>query len=104
MTFPFKIVYSPQYDIKFFGLEKLHPFDGCKYSRAWQELYNAFGKRLEEYHITPTEPVQDRDLRLIHSEFYLKALTESTSVAMALELPILAMLPIGMLEKHVLLP
>ncbi len=29
-----KIVYSPQYDFSFYGLEKMHPFDGQKFSKA----------------------------------------------------------------------
>ena len=33
-----KIVYSRHYDIGFFGLERLHPFDARKFSRAWRCL------------------------------------------------------------------
>lgn len=33
-----KVIYSPRFDINFFGLEKLHPFDARKYSRAWARV------------------------------------------------------------------
>ena len=33
-----RVVYSRHYDLGFFGLERLHPFDIHKYSRAWRML------------------------------------------------------------------
>lgn len=27
------IVYCPNYNVKFFGFEKLHPFDSCKFEK-----------------------------------------------------------------------
>ena len=32
------IVYHPDYNMTFCGLEKLHPFDSIKYQRAWAQL------------------------------------------------------------------
>ena len=40
---PPRIVFSPQYDITLFGLERLHPFDSRKYGRAWAALREEFG-------------------------------------------------------------
>ena len=40
------IVYSSRYDISFFRLERLHPFDSRKFGRAWQELRRQAGSQL----------------------------------------------------------
>jgi hypothetical protein len=32
------LVYSPQYNLAFCGLEKMHPFDAVKYERVWASL------------------------------------------------------------------
>ena len=32
------IIYSPEYDISFAGLERLHPFDSCKWSKVYRFL------------------------------------------------------------------
>ena len=34
----FPIVYSQDYNITAFGLEKMHPFDSCKYRRVFESL------------------------------------------------------------------
>ena len=33
-----RLVYHPRYNISFFGLERMHPFDGRKYGRAYREI------------------------------------------------------------------
>ena len=35
------IVYRDAYNIRFFGLEKLHPFDSCKYGKIVARLVDA---------------------------------------------------------------
>ena len=32
------VVYSPGYNTSFFGLEKLHPFDSCKFAKVHRAL------------------------------------------------------------------
>ena len=43
-----RIVYSRRYNIGFFGLERLHPFDSRKYGRAWGRLRRHFGRQLNQ--------------------------------------------------------
>ena len=38
------IIYSPEYDIKFFGIEKLHPFDVTKWGRAHQVKFKCVAR------------------------------------------------------------
>jgi histone deacetylase 11 len=98
-----KLVYSPGYDIRWLGLEKLHPFDSCKYSRTWQVLCDRFGDGLHSATITPTAASVEL-LKTIHTPEYLQQLTHSRHVAGALELASLAWIPNGILDRHVLQP
>jgi histone deacetylase 11 len=97
-----KVVYAPGYDIHFFGLEKLHPFDSCKYSRTWNTLLDIFGDRLRQCSLVPTAPVPVEILQTVHTDVYLQQLKHSRYVAGALELSSLGFLPIGMLDRRVL--
>lgn len=99
-----KVVYSQGYDIKFLGLEKLHPFDSCKYSRAWRVLADRFGDRLIANSLTPVAPATAEILQLVHTTDYLKNLQRSHFVAQSLELDSLGFLPIGILDSRVLKP
>ena len=94
-----KAVYSPRFDINFFGLEKLHPFDAKKYSRAWAKV-----PQLHENALTVTEPVGDEDLLRVHSAAYLTSLRHAHNLARALELPIIGGLPVKLTELAVLNP
>jgi histone deacetylase 11 len=106
-----KLVYSPGYDIRWLGLEKLHPFDSCKYSRTWQVLLDSpterlrqrFGDGLQSATITPTA-ASVKLLQTIHTPEYLQQLAHSHHIAQALELPSLAWVPSGILDRHVLQP
>jgi len=97
-----KIIYSPEYNIRFLGLERLHPFDSCKYANAWQQLVSQFGNRLEQWRITPKEPVTVEELLTVHTPEYLQKLKNSFYLAKALELPELGLLPYFLLERRIL--
>lgn len=34
------VIYSSRYNTSFFGLEKLHPFDSCKFQKVYRSLKN----------------------------------------------------------------
>ncbi len=100
-----RLVYSPKYDLTLYGLERLHPFDGRKYSRAWKRIQAALGDRADAFVEKPEEPVSDDRLRLVHGQAYLDTLARSTAaIAQALELPFLRLLPHAVLESRVLTP
>jgi histone deacetylase 11 len=101
-----KIIYSPNYNIHFFGLEKLHAFDSCKYGRAWQRLEGTFGiDKLNNWKVKPMYPVEESLLSIVHTEDYLKLLNNSNYVMQLLEMPLLGwFVPIERLRKHVLEP
>ncbi len=94
-----KVVYSPEYDFHFYGLERLHPFDGHKFSRAWKEIVQTFDNE-KEWHLSPLGPVSTEDLCRVHTAFYLSQLESPTYTAQALELPIL--IPLTLIDPHLL--
>lgn len=99
-----RIIYSRHYNIRFYGLERFHPFDSRKYGRAWNELRRHFGSKLREMHVSPRRPVSRQELQLVHSESYLRKLCDSTYVARAIEIPQVARLPGWAVDWHVLRP
>lgn len=106
-----KILFSSNYDIKFWGLQNLHPFDSCKYGHVWNELQRRFGRDLEKMNLTeqiylsPERQVSFNELNSVHSAEYLNQSLKSPSyLAKALELLPLALLPYKIIDETVLRP
>ena len=99
-----KLVYSPRYNIGFYGLERLHPFDSRKYGKAWKMLRQKFGSRLKPLWIKTDRPTNREELLLVHSEAYLQAMRYPKVVASALEVPAVSFLPGWAIDWHVLRP
>lgn len=99
-----KVVFSPQYDLHFFGLERVHPFDGRKFGRAWRELALSFPE-LRRWTLAPEAPVSEADLLAVHTAAYVrKDLQSPTYVAGALEIPLLRLIGSRLLDTRVLTP
>ena len=96
------IVYSEGYDIRFMGLEKLHPFDSAKYGKVHRHLTDEVGLDAARMHV-PGE-VTEEQLRLVHTEAYLKSLDDSEVVARIAELGLLASLPNSLVQCRLLRP
>lgn len=104
------LVYHPRYNISFFGIEKLHPFDAQKFGRVAQGLEDArlLHKDQVRPHSTPRlhtsaqllrPGLADDDLMLtVHTQEYLNTLnTNRLAVARVLELPPLVLLPMALI-------
>jgi len=98
------VIYSPGYDLHLMGLERLHPFDGRKFSRAWRMAHKSIGNRMRQRTLQPPRPVQREELLTIHTETYLNKLKSPRYVAEVIELPILASLPMVFLDRRILRP
>lgn len=98
------IIYSSHYNIGFFGLEQLHPFDSRKYGRAYHALHEHFGASLKEITISPKRPVNTAELVMVHSTSYLEQLHHPDYLARALEIPLLKFLPYWLINRCVLDP
>lgn len=99
-----RIVYSRHYNIGFYGLEQLHPFDSRKYGRAWRRIRRHFGSPLREMHIRPKGPATQEELLRVHTREYLGKLRDPNYVSGALEVPIVERLPSWLVDWHVLRP
>ena len=96
------IVYSPRYNIHFWGLEKLHPFDSCKYQNIVQHLRKR-GIGIDAVH----EPKEASRAVLadVHTPEYLnKVHSSSLAVAQVTEMAILASLPNWLLQQRIVAP
>ena len=99
-----RIIYSRHYNIGFYGLERLHPFDSRKYGRAWRLLRRHFGSAIAQLHVRPRRAASRKELTLIHSADYLTKLRDPKYVAGALEVPPIQRLPSWAIDWHVLRP
>ncbi len=99
-----KIVYSPHYNISFFGIERLHPFDSKKYGRAWDLLQGQFGRELSNHHLPVDRPASDEELLLVHTPEYLASLRSPAQLVAVLEIPLLLFLPARLTAWRVLNP
>lgn len=98
-----QFIYSDQYDISMYGIEKLHPFDGKKYSRAWK-LFCDSHKLDHVIAINNNDCASDEFLKLAHSADYLERLTHSTEVARVIEIELAKLLPNSALQTKLLAP
>lgn len=96
------IVYSPFYNIRFGGLENLHPFDSKKWGRVY-DILEASGMVRQETIVEPRE-VSREALLTVHTQRYLNSLDSPCTVAAITEVPPVACLCPCLIEKYVLRP
>ncbi|XP_021264988.1 histone deacetylase 11 isoform X2 [Numida meleagris] len=95
------IVYSPDYNITFMGLEKLHPFDAGK----WGKVINFLKEKLiGDDLIVQAREATDEDLLVVHTRRYLNKLKWSFVVATITEIPPVLFLPNFLVQRKVLKP
>ena len=99
-----RIVYSPGYNIRYWGIEKLHPFDSRKFQHAWDILARNHHLDVESKLLKPDRPASEEEILSVHSAEYLKLLESSRYIAQAFEIPLLGVIPRRSLDKHVLRP
>jgi histone deacetylase 11 len=75
------IVYHPHYNITLFGIEKLHPFDSCKFEKVVSGLQQQ-GIISGTKQLVPPAAVSYDTLQQVHAQEYLHKLqTSSLKVA-----------------------
>lgn len=95
--------FNPKYDVGFFGIEKLHPFDTKKYGKVAAYLKQHLNITSGHFY-DPKHQVSRIDLRKVHHAFYLESLKSSTNVARVAEVWFLSFLPNFLLQRNVLAP
>ena len=96
------IVYSPHYNISFWGLERMHPFDTEKYGRVFSSLIEKKILEKNNYYIPPYPA--DEVLHRVHSKEYLAELTKSKNIAKFTELHFLTWLPDKTAYNRIMVP
>jgi histone deacetylase 11 len=94
------IVFSSGYDIRLWGIEKLHPFDRCKYGHVFQHLAEA--GILDGKNHAVTQQATQEDLLEVHSAAYLKSLRKPGIVARIAEVAALRFVPGFLLQAKLL--
>ncbi|MFC1676363.1 histone deacetylase [Planctomycetota bacterium] len=93
------IVYSANYNIKIFGLERLHPFDMCKYDRIYKQLVKDALLKPDDVYVPA--PITEKEILRVHSQEFLDSLKDSRTVATYLEAPAVGILPALMVDEGV---
>ncbi|KTG40650.1 hypothetical protein cypCar_00000208 [Cyprinus carpio] len=96
------IVYSPEYNITFMGLEKLHPFDAGKWGKVIHFLKEE--QFINDEVIVLAREASEADLLVVHTARYLNRLKWSLVVATITEIPPLLFLPNFLVQRKVLKP
>lgn len=96
------VVYSYDYRISLYGLEKLHPFDILKYEKIYSELIKE--EILKPEDIFVPEKITLEEIKLIHSDSFINSLNDSEKVASYLEAPQMSKLPSFMIKNKIIEP
>ena len=96
------VIYSYNYRISLYGLEKLHPFDIRKYEKIYMALVEDGIIKSDDVFVP--SPITDEDILLVHSEDFLKSLDDSDKLAEYLEAPQVAYLPASVIREKMILP
>lgn len=96
------IVYSPNYNITFMGLEKLHPFDAGKWGKVIRFLKEEC--LITDENIIEAREATEEDLLVVHTKRYLNKLKWSLVVATITEIPPVLFLPNFLVQRKVLRP
>ncbi|KAM9859214.1 histone deacetylase 11 [Aulostomus maculatus] len=96
------IVYHPDYNITFMGLEKLHPFDAGKWGKVIHFLKEE--KFITDGNIVQACEASEEDLLVVHTKRYINRLKWSLVVATITEIPPLLFLPNFLVQRKVLRP
>ena len=95
-----KILYRPEYNIDLGVLNRLHPFDGCKFEKVFQGISTSRAADV----VTPDDPVDDVAINAFVDPLMRRLIKGKRYVLQALELPYIPLLPFGMIDRRVLLP
>jgi histone deacetylase 11 len=99
------IVYSEKFDVSLSEeYDDQHPFDGRKYSKAWNKINQVLGEIDPSLVHTVDGPITDEELLVLHAPQYLASLTNLQVVAKALEFEELEHLPFELIDTAILQP
>lgn len=96
------IIFHKRYDISFWGMEKLHPFDSCKYGKVANFLINSCD--IDSERMYEPEMVSDADLLTVHTQEYLNRLNDPAYASRIAEVAPLAWISAKSLQSRLYEP
>ncbi|MEG3619372.1 histone deacetylase [Magnetovibrio sp. PR-2] len=91
------IVYHPNYNIRFLGLENFHPFDTRKYEKIYDYLEGA--GLFDRFDPVQASMPSEADLLRVHPPAHLAYLTTASAAAKYTEMSTLAYLPNDLIDN-----
>lgn len=98
------LIYSDKYDFNFFGLNRIHPFYGLKFSKAWEVITKTYPYEIESLWVKPENKVTDDMLGKLHSTEYITSLNRSSTIASVIEIGLAKYIPASLLHKALIDP
>ncbi|MBI3229951.1 MAG: histone deacetylase [Burkholderiales bacterium] len=95
-----KIFYSPHYNIDFGWLNRIHPFDGCKYAKVYAAIKDLPGVAIEEV----AQAITLDEAREFANDLLKLFYVNKRYILNALALPYISLLPFSYIDRKILLP
>jgi len=96
------IIYSDNYNITLFGIQKLHSFDSEKYGKIAKYLMDNLKISKEQFY--SPKKITDNELLKVHTQRYLNSLKNSATIANIGEIGLLKIIPNFILQQRLLEP
>ena len=97
------LVYREEYNIRVYGLEKMHPMDSCKFGKI-VSLLEASGLCRRSDLPSPA-PITDDDLLEVHTDAYVRRVqNDKTYISQILELPFAFLVPKSIIKRCLIQP
>lgn len=94
------IYYNKKYNIDFGPLNKLHPFDGLKFKKVYQQIKNLPNIQIQ----SPTKSISDQEIDEYVDVPFRKLRHQKSYIFQALELPPIPVLPFWLVDHIILKP
>lgn len=95
-----KIFYHPQFNIDFGIFNRIHPFDGVKFRRVYEQIKDLPGIQI----VQPQQPMALATISQYVGSLLQPRLTNKSYILQALELPDLPFIPFSFVDRKILLP
>lgn len=97
---PMNVYYHEEYNIDLGLFNRLHPFDGLKFSKVYKAIKKKPGICIQQ----PGEPISKKIIDAFAGEVLRPLLNRRRYILNALELPFPAIIPFSIIDKKILLP
>ena len=94
------IVYHSKYNISFFGIEKIHPFDSTKYGKIAAFITRTLNLSNSHFY-KPESEVSSANLSKVHTKRYLDSLNDSKTIEQITEVPLVRFVSNKFLQDRV---